>query len=151
MKGMLSRLLLAVLASALPLLAQAEYRVYNDHPRLFLDADRLKRLQREAERETGRWKQLREQIHGGAAMPERPVALALAYRIEGDEAAGRAALDAVAGADAASLPLRHFALVYDWCYPLLSAEQRAALARALTDAAGRRRRPPRAHVTWRWR
>ncbi|MBI1356248.1 MAG: hypothetical protein GC160_18045 [Acidobacteria bacterium] len=133
---MVLRLLLALLAGCLPLLAQAEYRVYNKHPRLFLDADRLKRLSRDAERETDRWRLLRQQLDNGAALPERPVALALAYQLRADERAGRQAVETIAaGSPTGPSPLRQAALAYDWCYPLLNDEQRAALARSLTEQA----------------
>lgn len=130
--------LLMIFALGAPSLlwAQAEYRVYNDHPRLFLDADRLKRLARDAARETDRWKRLRQQVDSGASMPERAVALALASQLEGDEAACEQAVELVRGADLSGPhPLRQSALVLDWCYGSIDEQTRLSLASRLFTAA----------------
>jgi len=130
--------LLMIFALGAPslLLAQAEYRVYNDHPRLFLDADRLKRLARDAARETDRWKRVRQQVQSGAATPERPVALALSYQLEGEEAACTQAVELIREADPAGPhPLRQSALVFDWCYPVIDGATRAQLAARLVEGA----------------
>lgn len=118
------------------LFGQAEYRVYNDHPRLLLDADRLKRLSRDAERQTDRWKTLRQQLDSGAAMPERAVALALSSQVTGDDSGCQQAIEVVVSAESIGPhPLRQTAFVYDWCYASLDNEIRAALARKLVDGA----------------
>ncbi len=118
------------------LLAQAEYRVYNDHPRLFLDADRLKRLARDAARETDRWKRVRQQVHSGESTPERPVALALSFQLEGDESACTQAIDLIRASDPAGPhPLRQSALVFDWCYASIDEAMRAQLASRLLEGA----------------
>ncbi len=123
------RILLALsLASPLLLFGQADYRVYNDHPRLLLDADRLKRLSREAERQTDRWRLVKQQLSAGDAMPERAVALALSHQIMGDEPACREAVEL-------ARDLRQTALAFDWCHGVLDAETRSKLAAQLVEQA----------------
>lgn len=102
-----------------------EYRVYDDHPRLILTAQRLRLLQRERERESQRWRQFDLLVKGGASLPEPGFALGLYYAVSGDNAVGKRAVDwALGKAD----DLRQLALVYDWCQPILSAQQSVALA-----------------------
>ncbi len=120
----------ALLAYASSLWGQAEYRVYNDHPRLWLDEARLKRLSRDAERETGRWLRL-QQLLAQNAVEQRTAALALRYRAAGDEAAGRQAIESALRPDN---DLRQRALVYDWCQDLLDPPSRESLLNLL--AAG---------------
>ena len=90
---MLARLLsLFFLMSCLPLWPQAEYRVYNDHPRIWLDESRLQRVQRDAERDTPRWVRLKQLLEQPEQLREPAFAEALAYQAGGDQAAGRAAV-----------------------------------------------------------
>lgn len=107
-----------------------EFRVYTEHPRLILTAQRLRLLKRERERDSPRWHQFHAlvtaQIEGGPALPEPGFALALDYAVSGDNGAGKRAVDWALGPPAADL--RQLALVYDWCQPILTAPQSSALA-----------------------
>src|ERR1700723_2192505 len=118
-----------VLASllVLPLSSQTEdeYRVYTEHPRLILTAQRLRLLKRERERESQRWRQFELLVKGSANLPEPGFALALYYAVAGDEAAGKKAVEWGLGK---TDDLRQLALVYDWCQPILSPQQSTALA-----------------------
>lgn len=104
------------------------------HPALLLDARHLRLLRRERERGSPRWQQFESLIAGSAPMPEPGFALALYYQVAGDEAAGRRAVEWVLG-DASDL--RQLALVFDWCQPVMSEAQSAALARKLRSALDR--------------
>lgn len=129
---------LLFLALGMPSLlpGQAEFRVYNDHPRLFLEADRLKRLSRDAERQTGRWKRLLEQVESGSTMPERAAAVALTAHVAGDEEGCRQALELLNdGGPPGPHPLRQTALVYDWCFDVMDEQARAAAAARLVESA----------------
>lgn len=113
---------------ALPLIvrgADEQYRVYTDHPRLILTAQRLRLLKRERERESQRWRQFEMLVKGGVSFPEPGFALALYYAVSGDAVAGKRAVDWAVGPGG---DLRQIALVYDWCQPVLSERQSAALS-----------------------
>jgi hypothetical protein len=102
-----------------------EFRVYTEHPRLILTTQRLRLLKRERERESQRWRQFDLLVKGAGAWPEPGFALALYYAVSGDQAAGKRAVEwALGPAD----DLRQMALVYDWCQPVLSPKESAALA-----------------------
>jgi hypothetical protein len=136
---MLARLLcLYFLLSCLPLWPQAEYRVYNGHPRIWLDESRLVRVRRDAERNTVRWLRLKELLAQPGQLQEPAFAGALAYQASGDEALGRAAVEwALRAADRSfgqAGELRQGSLVFDWCQPLLSEEERAKIADGLAAA-----------------
>ncbi len=129
-------IVLALLAFAQTAWAQAEYRVYAEHPRLLLGEQRLDRLRKDVERDTVPWRNFYALIGGEAALPEQPLANALLYQAADDEQAGRAAAEwALAQARgpgfASGQGLRQGAFVFDWTYPLLSAEERASVAAAL--------------------
>ena len=112
-----------------------EFRVYTDHPRLILTARRLRLLKRERERESQRWRQFDSLVKGGTSLPEPGFALALYYAVSDDNAAGKRAVDwALGKAD----DLRQLALVYDWCQPILSPQQSAALAAKIRQLAQKR-------------
>ena len=114
------------------LLAQDdEFRVYTEHPRLILTAQRLRLLKRERERESQRWRQFDLLVKGGANLPEPGFALALYYAVSGDDAAGKRAVDWALGKPD---DLRQLALVYDWCQPILTPQQSAALAAKIRAA-----------------
>ena len=128
--------LLGLIAFAGSLGAQADFRVYTDHPRLFLEPDRLQRLVRDVERETPRWLRLADLLAAEAPMPEAAVAQALAFRVANDEARGRRAVEqmllrAKAGTLGDPGVLRQAALVFDWCYELLNDEELTTLAKAM--------------------
>jgi len=102
-----------------------EFRVYSEHPRLFLTPPRLRLLKRERERASMRWRQFEALAQGAAQMSEPGFAAALYFGISGDTAQGKRAIDWALGP---GTDLRQLALVYDWCHPLLSPEQAQALA-----------------------
>jgi hypothetical protein len=122
--------LLLVTAAA----GQDEYRVYTEHPRLFLTPQRLRLLKRERERESMRWRQFDLLVRAAAEMREPGFALALHYAVSGDAAVGRKAVDWALGPGA---DLRQLALVYDWCQPLLTITQSNALETKLGRLAAR--------------
>ena len=101
-----------------------EFRVYKEHPRLFLTAQRLRLLKRERERDSIRWHQFDALVQGAAPMPEPGFAGALYFAITGDASQGKRTIDWALGPGA---DLRQLALVYDWCQPLLSPQQSQAL------------------------
>ena len=137
---MVVRALLFVLVAAPALLfGQADYRVYIDHPRLFLDADRLRRLERDAERQTPRFLRLQELLRTGAPIEDKPATQALLWRLVKDEQAGRAAVEWAAGAAAGGFSqpgeLRQGALVFDWTQDLLDDAGKAAIVKGLAAGA----------------
>lgn len=137
---MVARALLFVLLAAPALVfGQADYRVYIDHPRLFLDADRLRRLERDAERETRRWMRLKELLEVGAQLEDKPATQALMWRLVRNEQAGREAVEwAVQAASrhfAGPGELRQGALVFDWTQDLLGDAQRKAVVQGLAAGA----------------
>jgi hypothetical protein len=103
-----------------------EYRVYTEHPRLILTPQRLRLLKRERERESPRWHQFELLVKGSANLREPGFALALYYAVSGDSAAGMRAVQWALGPAG---DLRQIALVYDWCQPILSPQESAALSR----------------------
>jgi hypothetical protein len=106
-----------------------EFRVYTEHPRLILTAQRLRLLKRERDRQTPRWRQFELLMKGSAKLPEPGFASALYYAISGDAAIGKRAVDwALGPASGSPGDLRQLALVYDWCQPVLSLKDSAALA-----------------------
>jgi hypothetical protein len=123
-------LTLLVLIFALPAaaLAQAaeDFRVWTDHPRLFLDERRLRLLKRERERDSIRWQQFHTLMAGGAPMPEPGFAAALYYKVADDPAFARKAIEWAVGR---GTDLRQLALVKDWCRDRMSEAQ----ARVLVD------------------
>ena len=131
-------MLLLLPAAALP---QADYRIYEEHPRLLVNPQRIDRLRKDAERQSTRWRQLKTLIDDDAAFPEEPLVRALQFQVLGDEAAGRQAVQwalesARAGAFKDPEILRLAALVFDWCVELFSDEEKTAAAQALGEGAG---------------
>jgi hypothetical protein len=106
-----------------------EYRVYNEHPRLFLNARRLRLLKRERERQSMRWRQLETLIVGKAAMPEPGFAYALYAAVSGNAEVTRRAIEWSLNPAA---DVRQVALVYDWLRDQLSEAQARSLAARLT-------------------
>ena len=115
------------LAALVSLSAQQEeeFGVYTEHPRLLLNAQRLRLLRRERERQSIRWEQFHALVTGRASLPEKGFAYALHYQISGDAETGRQAIEWAIGP---GTDLRQLAVVYDWCQPLLTASQKKALA-----------------------
>jgi hypothetical protein len=93
-------------------------------------------LRRERERASLRWEQFHSLMAGNAAMPEPGFALALYYEVAGDKDDGRKAIAWALGPVA---DLRQMALVFDWCYDLMSDAERqsfaARLAKKMTESA----------------
>jgi hypothetical protein len=117
--------LTASAAASAQLSADDPVTVATAHPRLLLNAARLRLLTRERQRTSPRWQQLQTLVTGGAALPEAAFAQALYYRIAGDRAIGK---QAVAWALGAGDDLRQLALVFDWCQDLLTESQNRDLA-----------------------
>lgn len=105
-----------------------DYVPWGDHPRLLLNARRLRLLQRERERAAPRWTHFELLIRGKARMPEQGFASALYARIATDQAEGRRAIQ---WALANPGDLRQLALVYDWCHHWMRPDERQTLARLL--------------------
>ncbi|MEZ5397161.1 MAG: hypothetical protein R2724_30890 [Bryobacterales bacterium] len=136
-------LLFVIVATPTLLFGQADYRVYIDHPRLFLDADRLRRLERDAERETPRWIRLKELLEVDAPLEDKPATQALLWRVSKNQAAGKAARPSGPSGRRRLLlrpgQLREAALVFDWTQDLLDDAQKKASSTAWPPA--RRTRP----------
>src|SRR3954471_19558593 len=60
--------------------ADEDFKIYTEHPRLLLKAQRLKLLRRERERRSQRWQQLEALVLGKVQMPEPGFAEALVYQ-----------------------------------------------------------------------
>ena len=132
---------LLLLACLLPIAAECEqsYRVYTEHPRLWLDARRLRLLRRERERQSVRWQQLQLLRKMRRPLPEEPLLAALEYQVADEEAAGHRAvqwaLERAAAAEATSREeLRLLAVVFDWCYPLFGEKGRTRVAERMAHA-----------------
>lgn len=132
---------LLALAACTPASAQLSaddpVTVATAHPRLLLNAARLRLLTRERQRTSPRWQQLQTLVSGGAPMPEPAFAQALYYRISTDKAAGQHAIEWSLGPGD---DLRQLALVFDWCQDLLTEAQSRDLAariqKRMADSAG---------------
>jgi len=117
--------------------ADEDLGIYTDAPRLLLTKARLRLLQRERERKSMRWEQFDALVAGGAEMPEPGFAWALYYRVAGDAMIGRKAIDwALSDKVKADQDrdLRQLALVFDWCGPLMTAQQSQRLATKIQRA-----------------
>ncbi len=134
-RGFLMLAGLAVLAGKLPAQSTESYRVYDDHPRLFLRAQKLKLLRRERVRESLRWQQFDRVVSSGTELPEPAFTNALYFRVTDDK---KAADRAIAAALQPNGDVRQIALVYDWCYDQLKPSDRSRLRERLERAAGDR-------------
>jgi hypothetical protein len=96
-----------------------------DHsPQLLLNAQRLRRLKRDRQRQTQRWVNFENRVNSAADSPERGFELALYYAVTGDEARGKAA---VQWALTHACESRQVALVLDWAAPVISSTERSNL------------------------
>ncbi len=129
-------LILCLLTGAAVAQTTEEYRVYNDHPRLFLTAQRLRLLKRERDRDSMRWRQYSLLVQAAAEMPEPGFALALDYAVTGDDSFGKRAVDWAVGP---GTDLRQLALVYDWCQAVLHPAQSKALVAKIRRLMEQRR------------
>jgi len=109
--------------------AWSSMEVRKEHPRIWLDAERLAFVRGKVE---GKSVAEVRQLSGPSAE-----GLALVYAITGDESTGREA--AAKALEAAGRNPRSAAvtvsLVYDWCFPLLSADEKAAMQKAMIETA----------------
>ncbi|MEO8096312.1 MAG: hypothetical protein ABI811_01315 [Acidobacteriota bacterium] len=103
-----------------------DFHVYRDAPRLLLNAQRLRLLERERERQSVRWQAFDALISGQAPMPEAGFAWSLYYRVAHSDTAGRNAITWALSDGARDL--RQLALVFDWCGPLLTKAEADRLA-----------------------
>jgi hypothetical protein len=110
------------------------YKIYTEHPRLFLRPARLKRLQRERERKSLRWEQFDTLVRGGAPFSQPGLAEALYYNVAGDKAAGRRAAVWAMTAASTGKDSYQVALVYDWCQEILTGAEQKKLEAALERA-----------------
>src|SRR6516164_5721586 len=113
--NLIAVLLITVLAIIGPLTAQSagdDLKVYTDAPRLLLTKQRLRLLQREKDRDSPRWQQFDSLVIGGAPLPEPGFAWALHYRVTGQAASARKAIEW--GLSPQGTDLRQLAFVYDW-------------------------------------
>ncbi len=110
-------------------LAEEDYHVYRDPPRVMLTQARRTFIERERDRQSLRWDAFDAVISSGAPLPEPGFALALYYRASRDQAAGRRAVEwAFSDTPAAPAVLRQLAIVYDWCGPLLTPQESERMA-----------------------
>jgi hypothetical protein len=122
--------LMGGLPSAAQSVVEEDFQVYGDHPRLFLNARRLRLLQRERQRTSVRWIQFETLVAGKAPMPEQGFAHALYHAVSGSAAFGTSAVQWTLPSN----DLRQAAIVFDWCQGILTAEQSSALAAKMRKA-----------------
>jgi len=103
-----------------------EFRVYTEHPRLILTAQRLRLLKRERERESQRWRQFEVLVKAPGAHSDPGFADALYYAVSGDRTIGQRAVDWAINVSVRDL--RELALIYDWCQPVMTVQEDVALA-----------------------
>ncbi len=119
---------------------QAEFRVYEEHPRIFLESSRLTRLRKDLDRQTLRWRTLADLFAAGTRFAEQPLVDALRFQVEGNEESGREAvawINRIAQDDIrTAAQLRQAALVYDWCRELFEVSDREAARDAMASAVG---------------
>lgn len=125
----LRRLLICLFLLSLPLAAADEevFRVYTEHPRLFLRPRRLQLLRKEPGRQSMRWEQFSVMLKGGVQPPEPGFAWALFYEITSDKASGRKAVEWALAPQRRTGDLRQLAIVYDWCQDVLAPAESDAL------------------------
>ena len=123
---------------AAPNLADEDYHVYGDAPRVILGRQRLRLLQRERERKSMRWDQFSFLIDNGAPFPEPGFAFALHYRASGDVASAKKAVEWALGNTSGNAgDLRQLALVFDWCGPAMTQAQSDRLGAKIEAAVAR--------------
>jgi hypothetical protein len=122
-------LIFGVLSTAEMRAQDPDFRVYTEHPRLFLRPQRLRMLQREKQRDSQRWRQFALFMAGRAPMPEPGFAEALYLRVGGEADAGKRAV--TWALSPAATDLRQLALVFDWCQDALTEAQSQTLAKKL--------------------
>jgi hypothetical protein len=106
-----------------------DYHVFSDAPRLLLNKQRLRLLQREKDRESMRWLQFYTLITGGAPMPEQGLDWALFYQVAKNRPAGLKAVEWAM--DDKHTDARQLALIFDWCSALMTPAQADRIAAKL--------------------
>jgi hypothetical protein len=86
-------------------------------PKLLLNPQRLRRLQRDRERQTIRWANFESRVQSAPDSPERGFELALYFAVTHDEQRGR---EAIQWALAHLCDQRQVALILDWCRSLIT-------------------------------
>jgi hypothetical protein len=105
--------------------ADEEYRVYGDHPRLMVNAQHLRLLKRERDRDSMRWRQFSLMVRAASEMPEPGFDLGLYYVVTGDDSIGKRVADWAVNS---GTDLRQLAFAYDWCQTALGPARSKALA-----------------------
>lgn len=100
-------------------------------PQLLLTPKRLKRLQRDRERQTTRWINFENRVNSVPDSSERGFELALYYAVTQDEKRGK---EAIQWALTHQCATRQVALILDWCGALASVDERNKLT--APDCAG---------------
>ena len=100
-------------------------RSQDQPPLLLLTPQRLRRLQRDRERQTVRWVNFENRVNTATDSQERGFELALYYAVTHDEASGR---EAIQWGLANRCALRQVALILDWCGALASDGERRSLS-----------------------
>ncbi|MEN6603335.1 MAG: hypothetical protein ABFD86_13060 [Bryobacteraceae bacterium] len=113
---------------AFPQAQDEDFRVFAEHPRLFLRAQRLRLLRRERQRRSMRWEKFETLMAGKARMPEPGLSAALYAQVTQDWSACRPAVE---WALTSAADLRQQALVFDWCQPSLGENESRQLAARL--------------------
>jgi hypothetical protein len=130
----ITAVLLACLALAGALPAQTSGHSFQ----LLLTPKRLRRLQRDRERQTDRWVNFETRIESVADSRERGWELALYYAVTHDQARGR---EAIQWAIAHRCEQRQVALVLDWVSELIGEDDRQKLAAHTCFDSGMRSTP----------
>jgi hypothetical protein len=105
-------------------ISPATARASDEPPQLLLTPKRLKRLQRDRERQTARWINFENRVNSVSDSPERGFELALYYAVTRDETRGKEAIQWALGHKCAT---RQVALTLDWCAALVSDDERQKL------------------------
>ena len=90
-----------------------------------LTPQRLRRLQRDRQRQTNRWVNFEARVESAPDSQERGFELALYYAVTHDEKRGR---EAIEWALKQACERRQFSLILDWCGELMTEEERRKLA-----------------------
>jgi hypothetical protein len=99
-------------------------RAPDEPPQLLLTPKRLKRLQRDRERQTARWINFENRVNSMPDSSERGFELALYYAVTRDETRGKEAIQWALDHKCAT---RQVALIMDWCAALVSDDERQKL------------------------
>ena len=126
-------ILLALLA-AFASLSSVDTSSTSNHPsRLLLSARRLKRLQRDRERQTVRWVNFENRVKSVPDSPERGFELALYFAVTNDKPRG---LEAVQWASQHPCEKRQVGLILDWVEDLIPEDRQKALSSQSCTPAG---------------